>query len=425
MATEVGRVMQPVQQLRLLVLVDRRFPCTHSFLDGVMEKRLTRLGVSMTWMMRSSTAGVGLRTTNWRTSRVILLPSLPNLRFVRLLVEHGLFVLMWPILLWRCCQLSPDVFFVRNDPLYLLFAKIAAFFCGGSVVFQLSHLKEEDILERTKSKRLLIRVPTNIKALVARGVRNALMFRTSGLLVISETMQHVLSGIGRAMPPVMVAPLGVDVGIESEVLSNASEVPEGEYVIYVGTLAESRRPEVMIQAFERVSRIYPELQLLLVGGGGEPRARSKLQSYVQESFSHLKIRFVADVPRAQLVPLIQGAMCGLSVMPPVGVNLTISPTKLMEYLQFACPVVASRGIPEQDTIVRASGGGILVEFDAESIATAIIHIAGHPQEGIAMGKAGRDYILAHRNYDTLAGDIRRFLSCVTTDVRCEPNTFRR
>jgi glycosyltransferase involved in cell wall biosynthesis len=56
------------------------------------------------------------------------------------------------------------------------------------------------------------------------------------------------------------------------------------------------------------------------------------------------------------------------------------------------------GIPEQDEIVNASGGGVLVPFDATSISDAILSLLEQPELRLKAGRAGRAYIETHRDY---------------------------
>lgn len=387
----------------IVAIVDRRFPCDHSFLEGVMEKRLPKLGIKITWVMRSVDMSLGLRSSIWRYSRVTLLPSLSRLRRGRLMLEYLLLVVVAPVLLWKISAVKPKAIFVRNDPVYLLLGLLAGYISRRPVVFQLSHLKEEDVLARAEAAYGLRAFSLRCKGHVAKALRNSLIGRADQLLVISSTMREILVTQRKSLPLISVFPLGVDVGVESDACDRtAPTLLFDRYVIYVGTMARARKPEVMIDAFKSVRAAHPTVGLVLVGGGGEPLEREWLRRYVRDTGASVFVQFIPDIPRALLPLLIKRAICGLSVMPPEGVNQTISPTKLMEYLQFECPVVASQGIPEQDEVVGASHGGLLVHFDVVAIATAMKSMIEQPLLRETMGRNGRQYIEKHRNYSLFA-----------------------
>lgn len=368
-----------------------------------MEKRLPKMGVSITWFMRGADTSLGIRAAVWRYSRVLLMPSLRPLARGRAVLEHLLLVGAAPLLLWRIAALRPAAIFVRNDPLYLLLGLIAGRLLRRPVIFQLSHLKEEDLLMRASAASGARAMQLRCKGYLGKALRNLLIGQVDRLLVISATMRQSLAAQRRHLPPTFVFPLGVDIGVESDAVDTVlPKISFERYVIYVGTMARTRQPELMIEAFRQVRAVHSGVGLVLVGGGGEPQERERLKRYVENNGAATFVQFIPDVPRALLPSLIRSAVCGLSVMPAEGVNRMISPTKLMEYLQFECPVVASRGIPEQDEIVRSSQGGLLVSFEAVAVASAINALLEQPALRDSMGRHGRTYIEAHRDYALFA-----------------------
>ncbi len=78
---------------------------------------------------------------------------------------------------------------------------------------------------------------------------------------------------------------------------------------------------------------------------------------------------------------------------------------MLEYMAMAKPVVANEEIPDQKEVMGASGGGILVRFDAESFAEAIIKLLDNPGRAEEMGRRGRDWVLENRSYDVIASEL--------------------
>jgi len=74
----------------------------------------------------------------------------------------------------------------------------------------------------------------------------------------------------------------------------------------------------------------------------------------------------------------------------------------MEYMAFGKPVIGTRGIREQETIIANSGGGLLVDFDVSSVSEAMLELALCPSNSRDMGRRGREYILECRNYDRMS-----------------------
>jgi glycosyltransferase involved in cell wall biosynthesis len=91
-----------------------------------------------------------------------------------------------------------------------------------------------------------------------------------------------------------------------------------------------------------------------------------------------------------------------------------SPTKAIEYMALGLPVVCNDQ-PDQEQVVRESGGGYSVEMSASAFADAILRLLRNPDEARAMGKAGKAWVAEHRGYRRIAADVAR-----TLRTRCRP-----
>jgi glycosyltransferase involved in cell wall biosynthesis len=107
--------------------------------------------------------------------------------------------------------------------------------------------------------------------------------------------------------------------------------------------------------------------------GGKPAEIAALRtvSGVQHWEGAGRIRFIEALPRPWLPNLLEGADAGLSLVPATRINREMSPTKLAEYMGAGLAVLASRGVELQEAFMRDSRAGVLVSFDAQSIADGI------------------------------------------------------
>jgi glycosyltransferase involved in cell wall biosynthesis len=81
----------------------------------------------------------------------------------------------------------------------------------------------------------------------------------------------------------------------------------------------------------------------------------------------------------------------------------ISPNKLMDYMMAAKPVI--HAVEAGNDPVSESGCGIsCAPEDPEAIARAVLDLMRRctPEERSAMGQRGKDYVLQHHSYATLA-----------------------
>jgi glycosyltransferase involved in cell wall biosynthesis len=168
-------------------------------------------------------------------------------------------------------------------------------------------------------------------------------------------------------------------------------------VAYTGVHGFSQRLETIICAAELLSN-YKDIQFIFWGDGPEKpglkaMALAKRLSNVQFSPSQPALRMpeiltcvdVAIVPLAR-TELFKGAL----------------PSKLFEALGAGVPVVAAvEG--EAKSLVEASGGGIVIEPEnSQKMAEAIVRLFMDSSLRQKLGSAGRNYIAAHYNRNTIA-----------------------
>ena len=386
--------------LRMVALVDRRFPTDHSFLEGVLARRLPARGVRLLWVMQSAEPHRGVAVRRWRGQPVIVLPRRAGRGFVHLVIDR--IALLWRVaaLRGRIRAWRPDVAFVRNEPVYLL-ATLGLQFVPGRVLFQLSHFKEEEVLQRAAALGGPGAWGARVQGSVARFLRRTLTRRVQRVLPISDAMGELLCAEG--IPPRRLAtfPLGIDPADVDLTAPLPDPLPGRSYLIQVGTLAAVRRPEVIVQAFAKIADDQPTLALLFLGGGHTAGDQERLAREVARLGLVDRVVFHPPVPRRAVTGFVRKARFALSLVAPEGILRTISPTKLMEALAAGMPVLGSRGIPEQESILEASGGGMLVAFDVEAIADGMRRMLA-ANDLAEWGARGRAYILAHRGYDAAA-----------------------
>jgi glycosyltransferase involved in cell wall biosynthesis len=85
-----------------------------------------------------------------------------------------------------------------------------------------------------------------------------------------------------------------------------------------------------------------------------------------------------------------------------------SPTKLYESLGNGVPVVANKGIYEQEKVVKESGGGILVDYNISSFSDAIVNLLNNGTLRKKMAEYGKEYVIANYSYRIIAKRIAAY-----------------
>jgi len=200
-------------------------------------------------------------------------------------------------------------------------------------------------------------------------------------------------------------PMGVTLS-EDPVTKIADDRLEGKKpIVYLGTMLELRRIDFIIEAFALVLESEPTAVLLLVGDGPE-----KDMKIVNDAIQRLNLQdhviqtgFIAIEKAWQYV---KTSSVGLSILPPIDIMKVSSPTKVVEYMSLQIPSVVN-DVGDQGTIVDESGSGIVVAYDRQAIADAIIEILSNESKAAEMGSVGFDYILQNRSYQVISDRLEK------------------
>jgi glycosyltransferase involved in cell wall biosynthesis len=91
----------------------------------------------------------------------------------------------------------------------------------------------------------------------------------------------------------------------------------------------------------------------------------------------------------------------LSPFAPIPILNSTSPTKLVEYFYWGKATVANDH-PEQRRVIEDSQSGICVPYNENDFAHAVITLLKNDELALQMGRNGRAYVLAHRDYRVIA-----------------------
>ncbi len=161
---------------------------------------------------------------------------------------------------------------------------------------------------------------------------------------------------------------------------------------YCGTLDWWQGVEILVDAFIQVAQTRPDAYLLLAGRGDDGAFLRRLQ----EAGLQQRVCRIGAFPWSQAPGLI--AACDICVAPKRPLQSGYSPIKLYEYLACARPVVASRIAGFE--FVEVEEAGLLVQPENPSaLAGALTLLLDHPETRLAMGRRGRELILANHTWE--------------------------
>lgn len=162
-------------------------------------------------------------------------------------------------------------------------------------------------------------------------------------------------------------------------------------VLYAGTMGMAHGLETLLDAAEQLQQENPDVQFLLVGEGAE---KERIKTLAQTR-GLANVRFLDQQPREKIPGLISTCDACVVLLKKTEIFKTVIPTKMLEFMSSARPVIL--GVEGQAReIIREAGAGLAIEPEnAAALARAIQQLASNRELGLSLGQNGREYVLRH------------------------------
>jgi len=160
-------------------------------------------------------------------------------------------------------------------------------------------------------------------------------------------------------------------------------------VCYIGTMGMAHALEILLDAADTLRSKAPNVLFLLIGEGSE---KERIKCLAQ-SRGLTNVRFLDQQPREKIPSFISASDLCLVLLKKTDVFKTVIPTKMLEYMSCARPVIL--GVEGQaQQILEVAGAGLAIEPEnADALATAITQLDHNPELAKTLGEQGRAYIL--------------------------------
>jgi len=168
---------------------------------------------------------------------------------------------------------------------------------------------------------------------------------------------------------------------------------EGKFLVcYIGTMGNAHGLETLLDAAAQLRQQNSNALFLLVGEGAE---KEKIKTLAR-SRGLGNVQFLDQQPREKIPAFISASDACLVLLKKTDVFKTVIPTKMLEFMSCARPVIL--GVDGQARqIVDEAGAGLVIEPEnAEALAGAINQLSADRELGTELGQKGREYIL--RNF---------------------------
>ena len=192
----------------------------------------------------------------------------------------------------------------------------------------------------------------------------------------------------------------VENGVETDLFAPAEPVAaavrrkelgaESSFLVcYVGTMGMAHGLETLLDAAARLQSAAPNILFVLIGEGSE---KERIKS-LAHSRGLANVRFLDQQPRETIPSFISASDLCLVLLKKTDVFKTVIPTKMLEFMSCARPVILGVGGHARQ-ILEDAGAGLAIEPEnADALATAITQLDHNPELAKTLGEQGRAYIL--------------------------------
>lgn len=244
-------------------------------------------------------------------------------------------------------------------------------------------------------------------AAVGMGSEHSLLHRSLGRIArfLYRNAQHIVV-VTPAFRDYLVERMGiqrekisiVENGVETEVFrpdrpdANLRRElgAEGKFVVsYIGTMGMAHGLETLVEAAAQLQASAPEVLFLMVGEGAD-KVRVMNMALAR---GVTNIRFVSQQPREKIPNYICVSDACLVLLKRSEVFKTVIPTKMLEFMACARPVILGVDGQARKVIEQARAGIFVEPENFLDLARTIMHLAGNADLRAALGRNGRQYIV--------------------------------
>jgi colanic acid biosynthesis glycosyl transferase WcaI len=189
---------------------------------------------------------------------------------------------------------------------------------------------------------------------------------------------------------------GVETSLFSRLTPNAAlrraiGAEEKFVVSYIGTMGNAHGLDTLLEAAALMRERAPEVLFLLVGEGAE---KARIVS-LAHSRGLTNVRFVGQQPREKIPAYITASDVCLVLLKKSELFKTVLPTKMLEFMSCARPVILGVDGHARNVMERANAGIFVPPEDSAELADTILRLAADPALRESLGRNGRQYVLQH------------------------------
>jgi glycosyltransferase involved in cell wall biosynthesis len=165
---------------------------------------------------------------------------------------------------------------------------------------------------------------------------------------------------------------------------------EGKFVVsYIGTMGMAHGLETILEAAAQLRSANPEIVFLVLGEGAE---KERIIASARE-LGLDNLRFIDQQPREKIPSYICASDVCLVLLKKSDIFKTVIPTKMLEFMACARPVILGVDGQARAILEEADSGLVVEPENAAALVDAIRYLAANAEIAGKLGRNGREYIV--------------------------------
>lgn len=392
--------------VKILYIVEDYYPPYRVDVVELFAKSISKKGYKIEWLMRCDTSTLDCdNIETWHGQKVHLFKRNNKRGLLGKLVKNINSILFDLKILSLSLKNNYEIIQVRDRYVAGIVAYFAARLSNSKFIFWMSYPYPESKIYQAKNKYVPYPLLTYYKGKISKIILYKIVLKLADYIFVqSDEMLANVSSYGVSKEKMTAVPMGVKDEVLEFPLSEVSINTKAPNLLYLGGISRIRKTEILVDILSEVKIKYPNAVLTYVGDGQREEDKEIIYSSAERLGIKDSILITGNLSMDQAWEYVKNSDICISPINPIPALLQASPTKLIEYMAFAKPVVANKH-PEQNEIFFEGGLGDTVSWDVNDFSNKIISLLDNPNEAIRMAYKGRKYVKEKRVYSVIANKV--------------------
>src|SRR5205814_269276 len=165
---------------------------------------------------------------------------------------------------------------------------------------------------------------------------------------------------------------------------------DGRFVVsYIGTMGMAHGLGILIEAAARLQIVAPEVLFLLIGEGAD----KKRVRNIAQSRGLGNTLFLDQQPRNEIPAYISASDASLVLLKKTDLFKTVIPTKMLEFMSCAKPLILGVDGQAREIMERAQAGIFVEPENPDQLVNAVLRLVRDRALREEFGRNGRRHIL--------------------------------